>query len=61
MQDCVRRSVHAGLQDKENIQATLVNSCLAKLCIWLLGKGTNMLAFRKSKTLCPSKSVTMHM
>ena len=44
-----------------DIQATLVKSCRAKLWIWLLGKGTNPLPLRKSKTLWPRRSVTIQM
>jgi hypothetical protein len=46
--------------EQGNLQATLVKSCLAKFWIWLFGNGTNWLPFRKSKTLCPSRSMTMH-
>lgn len=43
------------------LQATLVNSCRAKLWIWLLGKGTKPLPLRKSNTLWPRRSVTIQM
>jgi len=46
---------------KANLQATLVKSWRAKLWIWLLGKGTKLLLFRKSKTLWPRRSMTMQM
>jgi hypothetical protein len=62
MKDC--QIVKSARQIKERgedgyLQATLVRSCRAKFWIWLLGNGTNPLPLRKSKTLCPSKSVTM--
>ena len=41
------------------LQATLVKSCRAKLWICELGNGTNPFPLRKSKTLCPRRSVTM--
>lgn len=44
---------------KENLQATLVKSCRAKLCMWLFGKGTKPLPFKKSNRLRSSRSVTM--
>lgn len=45
----------------ENLHATLVSSCRAKLWIWLLGNGAKILPFKKSKTLIPNRSVTMPM
>ena len=45
--------------EEPDLQATLVNSCLAKFWIWLLGNGTKPLPLRKSNTLWPSRSVTI--
>lgn len=52
-------AVSQHLQVVDHLQATLVNNCRAKVCMCELGNGVKLLFLRKSKTLCPYRSVTI--